>query len=57
VAEKGRDNAAKAAGVSPSRMSQALLAKEHHPDVAHQVIAGKIFLDATYALAQCARKK
>jgi hypothetical protein len=44
--DAGKAKAAKAAGVSPARLAQAFLVREHAPDLARSVIDGTITLDA-----------
>jgi hypothetical protein len=53
---EGKGNAAKAAGVSPQRLSLALLVKQHAADLAQLVIDGSITLDAAYEQAKAGKK-
>ncbi len=54
--DEGKANAAKAAGVSPQRLSYALLVKKHASDLAQSVIDGWTTLDAAYEQAKAREK-
>jgi hypothetical protein len=54
---EGKSEAARAAGVSAARVSQALLVKEHAPHLVDEVIAGARTLDDAYAAAQAIKKE
>jgi hypothetical protein len=47
--QRGDDTqAAKSAGVSKARLSQAITVREHAPHLAQEVIGGEVMLDAAY---------
>ena len=57
--ERGQDEAARSAGVSKARLSQALLVREHAPHLVTDVIAGKpeAALDKAYVTAQANQRE
>lgn len=54
--DEGKSAAAKAAGVSPARLTQALTVKQYAPSLAEAVIAGRMQLDAAYEQAKAIEK-
>jgi hypothetical protein len=55
--DAGKAKAARAAGVSPQRLSAALLVKMHAPDLARSVIEGTLGLDAAHDQAKVREKE